>query len=155
MDFEMYNRYLWYWGSLEASMYLSIMVIGTNDSHLSILLFRIWGNGIWAWQWVSTCGGLSENGHISTYIWMLGSQMVDSWGMALLEEVCHWSNRTATKTEVGTVIGLTMLFVGGLWKALGLWTRKAAECFKQSLVSHPSRKVEDSSAGSNGNLRAR
>ena len=46
------------------------------------------------------------------------------------------SNKTVTKTEVGTsdwgiaMTGLTMLFVGGLWKTLRIWTRKVVECFK-------------------------
>jgi hypothetical protein len=29
-----------------------------------------------------------------------------------------------------------MLFVGGIWKTLGLWTRREAGCFKQGLMSH-------------------
>lgn len=35
-DSEMYNRYLWYCGSLEASMCFG-MLIGTTDSHLPLL----------------------------------------------------------------------------------------------------------------------
>jgi hypothetical protein len=40
-------------------------------------------------------------------------------------------NKTVTKTEVDsgdwdiTETALTMLFVGGMWKTLGLWTTKA------------------------------
>ena len=58
-----------------------------------------------------------------------------------------------SKTEVGTrdwdtaMIGLTMLFVGGIWKTLGLWTRKAVEHFKQTLTRHSSRSMEDSAEG--------
>jgi hypothetical protein len=35
------------------------------------------------------------------------------------------------------VTGLTLLFAGGLWKILGVWTRKAVECSKWDLVGHP------------------
>lgn len=36
-----------------------------------------------------------------------------------------------------------MLF-GGVWKILGYWTREVVGCFKQDLVSHLSRSIEDS-----------
>ena len=45
------------------------------------------------------------------------------------------SNRTVTKTEVGTrewgvvVSDLTLLLADGMW-TLDVWTRKAVECFK-------------------------
>ena len=58
------------------------------------------------------------------------------------------SNKTQTKTEVSTkdwsipMIGLTMLLFGRMW-VLGLWIRKAAECFKWGLVGHSSRNTKD------------
>jgi hypothetical protein len=54
------------------------------------------------------------------------------------------SNRTVTKTEVCTndqgitVTSLTMLFLGGTWKYLGLWTKKVFGFFKQDVMGHPS-----------------
>lgn len=44
-----------------------------------------------------------------------------------------------------SVMGLTLLLVGGMW------IRKAAECFKQGLWSHTSRSVEESGAESSVN----
>ena len=41
-----------------------------------------------------------------------------------------------------------MLLVGQMW-TMGLWIRKAAECFKQSLMEHISRSKEDSAVLSN------
>jgi hypothetical protein len=61
-----------------------------------------------------------------------------------------------TKTEVGTrdwgidVIGLTMLLFERMW-IFGLWIWNSVECFKWDLIGHPSRKMEDSVAGSNLN----
>ena len=58
---------------------------------------------------------------------------------------------TLTKTEVGSrdrniaVIGLTMLLFEGIC-TVGLWTRKAVECFKSCLMGHTSRSMEDRSA---------
>ena len=40
------------------------------------------------------------------------------------------------------VIGLTMLLFGRMW-ILALWIWKAVECFKWSLMGHPSRNMED------------
>lgn len=37
-----------------------------------------------------------------------------------------------------------MLFVGEIWKTLGLWTWKAVEHFKQGLMGHAGRIMEDS-----------
>jgi hypothetical protein len=42
--------------------------------------------------------------------------------------------------------GLTMLFVGGIWKIWGLWTRNVVGCFKQGLMDH-ARSIEDSTEG--------
>ena len=43
--------------------------------------------------------------------------------------------------------GLTMLFVGRTLKTLGLWTRKAVEHFKQTLIGHSSGSTEASAEG--------
>jgi hypothetical protein len=56
------------------------------------------------------------------------------------------SNKTQTKTKVGTrnwgiaVVGLTMLLLRGMW------IRKAVECFKWGLMGHPRKNMEDSGA---------
>lgn len=46
-----------------------------------------------------------------------------------------------------TLINLTMLFVGGIWKTLGLWTRRVVGGFELGLMYHPSRSMEDSAEG--------
>ena len=43
------------------------------------------------------------------------------------------------------MIGLTMFLFEGIW-TLGLWIRKAVECFKCCLMGHTSRNMEDSVA---------
>lgn len=59
-------------------------------------------------------------------------------------------NKIVTKTELGTrdcsiaATDLTMLFVGGLCKTVGLCTRKTVGCFKWYLIGHSSRNMEDS-----------
>ena len=48
----------------------------------------------------------------------------------VLAVVFLYSSRTVTKTELGArdwhigVTDLTVLFIGGIWNTLGLWTRK-------------------------------
>ena len=60
------------------------------------------------------------------------------------------SNRTMTKTEVGTRdcsiagIGFTMLLFGEIQNTLGLWTRKEMRYFKPDLMSNLSRSMEGS-----------
>lgn len=55
------------------------------------------------------------------------------------------SNRIVTQTEVVardsgiSVIGITMLFVGQVWKTLGFWTTKVVGHFKWGLKGYPSR----------------
>lgn len=47
------------------------------------------------------------------------------------------------------------MFFEGIWKTIGLWNRKVVECYKQDLVSHSSRSLEDSTTEKNldyGNL---
>jgi hypothetical protein len=67
-----------------------------------------------------------------------------------------YSSKTLTNTEVGTrdwgiaVIGLTMLLFERMW-ILGLCIWKAVECFKWSLMGHPTRNMEDFVTGSNLN----
>ena len=52
------------------------------------------------------------------------------------------SNRAATKTAVcsrdldSSMTGLARLSFGGLWMALGLWSRESVECFKWDLMGH-------------------
>lgn len=41
-----------------------------------------------------------------------------------------------------------MLFVRGIWRTLGLCSRKVVENFKQGLMVHPSRDMEDNAEGS-------
>ena len=41
--------------------------------------------------------------------------------------------------------GLSILLLGGMW-TLGLWVRKAVECFKWDFMSHTNRSMEDSGA---------
>jgi hypothetical protein len=48
------------------------------------------------------------------------------------------------------VIGLTMLLFERMW-IWGLWIWKAVECFKWSLMGHPSRDMEDFVPGNNLN----
>jgi hypothetical protein len=43
-----------------------------------------------------------------------------------------------------------MLLYGGIWKTLGLWTRKAIVHIRQNLIGHPSRIMEN---GAKGTLR--
>lgn len=38
-----------------------------------------------------------------------------------------------------------MLFLGGIWKTLELWTRKVVEYCKWGLMGPPSRRLEDNS----------
>lgn len=61
----------------------------------------------------------------------------------------HNSN-IVNRTEVGTrsidVMCLTMLPFGGIWKTLGLCSRKVAEAVNQVVMNHPSRSMENSSA---------
>jgi len=65
----------------------------------------------------------------------------------MLVKVSIHSNKTLTKTEVGTrnwditIIGLTVLSFGRMW-ILGLWIWKAVERFKWGLMGYLSRKVE-------------
>jgi hypothetical protein len=48
---------------------------------------------------------------------------------------------------------MTIPFVGGIWKQLGLWTRKSIGDFKWGLICHPGRNMEDSAEGNlNRNL---
>ena len=42
-------------------------------------------------------------------------------------------------------IDLTLLLFGGMW-TLGFWIRKVIKCFKQALMGHTSRNIEDSGA---------
>jgi hypothetical protein len=66
------------------------------------------------------------------------------------------SSKTLTKTEVDTrdwgiaVLGLTMLLFGRMW-ILEVWVWKVVECFKWSLMGHPSRNMEDFVAENNLN----
>ena len=59
------------------------------------------------------------------------------------------NSKTLTKIEIGTrdkgiaVIGVTMLLFRRLW-IQELWIWKSVECFKWSLMSQPSRNMEDS-----------
>lgn len=46
-------------------------------------------------------------------------------------------------------MGLTMLFVGEMWKTLGIWTRNVVGCFNHGLMGHPSRGTEDNGAKHN------
>lgn len=63
----------------------------------------------------------------------------------------YYSNEEVTNTEVSTrewatvVTNLTMLGLGGMGKTLGLWTRKAVESCKQSLMDHDSWILDNSS----------
>lgn len=43
--------------------------------------------------------------------------------------------------------GPSMLFVGGIWKTLGLWTSKVVGHFKQGLIGHTIRSVKESAKG--------
>lgn len=45
------------------------------------------------------------------------------------------------------VIALAMLFVGRIWKTLGIWMRKAVVHFKRGLKGHLSRHMEGSAKG--------
>lgn len=53
----------------------------------------------------------------------------------------YHSRRKATKTEIGTrkwaiaVTGLSVLSFGGLWKTMGLQTRKVSEHCKQAILT--------------------
>lgn len=40
-----------------------------------------------------------------------------------------------------------MLFSGGMWKTLELWTRKVVGCFQQGLMDHPSESMEGIAEG--------
>jgi hypothetical protein len=56
-------------------------------------------------------------------------------------------NKTVPKKEVGwgiSLIGFTMLFVGGIWKSPGFRTRKIIGHLKCSLMGHSSRSMENS-----------
>lgn len=39
------------------------------------------------------------------------------------------------------------MFVGGIWKTLGFWTRRVVGGFELGLMYHSSRSVEDSAEG--------
>lgn len=55
--------------------------------------------------------------------------------------VFYHSRRKATKTDISTmkwdiaVTGVSMLSFGGLWKTMGLWTRKVIEHCKQAILT--------------------
>lgn len=57
----------------------------------------------------------------------------------------HHSNRTVIERDGGAVamIGLTMLFVGRLWKILRLWNRKVVEYLGRNLMAHPRNSIGD------------
>lgn len=60
------------------------------------------------------------------------------------------SNIKVTKTDVGTrrctnaAIDLTIMDLGGMWKALAFCTKKAVEHCSFSLMNHPSKSLENS-----------
>lgn len=61
------------------------------------------------------------------------------------------SSRKVPKTDVGTrrrcttaAIDLTIMELGGMWKALAFCTKKAVEHCSCSLMNHPSKSLEDS-----------
>ena len=64
------------------------------------------------------------------------------------------SDRTLSKAEVATweqgiaVAILTTLFFGRMWKIWGLWVRKLVGHFRQGLLGHPNKFMEDSSVES-------
>lgn len=47
-----------------------------------------------------------------------------------------------------------MMFVGGMWKTLELWTYKMVGGFKWGLMGHPNRSMEDSGDASSVDLMA-
>lgn len=66
------------------------------------------------------------------------------------------SNRAVIETDTGVIamIGLTILFVGKLWKILRLWNRKVVEYLRRDLLTHPRNSIGDNRIEGNLDYRS-